>query len=1180
MGWFDQFKSRVTVSTWLVAALTVGLGFLPVFSRPGYESALLFGLLVPWLTAASAALAIQAPGGIEERLLSALGRAGAHGLVLSALLSLHAIRVGWCDPLHDLSLLALGPVAGIVTAAFWGSFAGLCTRHFCRQSGSRWVSIGSVGVAILGPLLGVVVGVVGFYRSPSVFAFDQFAGFFAGSPYDTGFDPVGRLLTYRAGSLGLWLFLWALARHVERQPSDRLRLCLFERDPRGRIKPSPRLDRAVVAVGLLGLGLFVAIASLGEHLGHRSSTAWIRRTLGRSVSVGRCEVVSGPAQRQVAVDRLAEECNAWLLRLERRLGTGTLPQVTVYVFDGAMQKERLMGAGHTQIAKPWRREIYLNGANFPDDVLGHELAHVVAGLVARGPFKIAGTFGGWLPNPGLIEGVAVALAPDEDGELTPLEWSAALHSIGKLPQPSRLFSLAFLGHSGPLAYTTAGAFVEWLGQRYGKRALRRWYAGESIERVTGAPFGELDRRFIAGLDRVQLSEGAREAALAKFARLGVYSRRCPHAVDHALGEADQRLAAGDPTRACALYAEARKLDSAEVRARFGLAECAERDPGSPGGTDRAERAYRAIADDTSQPLPVRERAREKLADMLFSSGNIEQARPIYQQLLLQSFEVSRLRMLEVKLSARSETAIRAVRTLLLGVDGQESFDLAVRDLVRWSNDAPDDGIPDYLLGRNYWQRGHETAATEHLDRALGRELRPAHVRAEALRLRAVVACAHGDRPRAVALAEALANDPALPTPRRLGILRIVERCAGRLLGDDWPETAAATAVDPATPASESATKDPTGSRPEVTNRQQPLAFDSDEFECPKGMEKIRGGKFWVGSKRGTQSPDETPRFLTNVRGFCLDRTEVTVEAFGRCVQAGQCRPALGRSYSCNARHTDRDSHPVNCVDHPQAAGYCATLGARLPTEVEWEYAARGGEKSLKYPWGDGSPDGRACWKTSSSCRVASYAPGAFGLFDMTGNVWEWTSSDFAEYPWSRPALGEPSLKVYRGGGWSRRFEKWMHVGLRNRSVPQGQGAHLGMRCASDAANLECPFGAASNGTCRFGVLDAECPTGQSWNGLRCARPGEPACPSGTHALPTEGCQRDLPLTIKSEPLDLEAIERQPNPEFDADCLKNQPSRPRAYRFSGSTHEARNLAARRAGCKNRDVGVGWNSTCCP
>jgi hypothetical protein len=345
------------------------------------------------------------------------------------------------------------------------------------------------------------------------------------------------------------------------------------------------------------------------------------------------------------------------------------------------------------------------------------------------------------------------------------------------------------------------------------------------------------------------------------------------------------------------------------------------------------------------------------------------------------------------------------------------------------------------------------------------------------------------------------------------------------------------------------------------------------------MALLPGGEFRAGSERGLYSPEESPRFVTRLAPFCMDLTEVTVAAYQACVGASGCTPAGTRSALCNSRREDRSDHPINCVDWQQADSYCRKRGARLPTEIEWEYAARGGAEYRKFPWGDEPPDGRTCWKHHGTCPAKSFAAGAYGLFDISGNVWEWTSSDFGPYPW--PPLASPT-KVYRGGSFSRRFAKWMHTRLRNRAAPKDSGSHLGFRCAVTAPGATCPFGKNQAGLCLHGVTDADCAPPQSWNGLRCAAAGAPDCPRGGKPEPGHGCiipGQKAPVWV-AEKGSATPVERRRTPEFDEDCGKYYPGRPRAYRYERGTHSARTRISAQAGCKNRDVGVGWNSTCCP
>ncbi|HEX6764059.1 MAG TPA: SUMF1/EgtB/PvdO family nonheme iron enzyme, partial [Polyangiaceae bacterium] len=282
---------------------------------------------------------------------------------------------------------------------------------------------------------------------------------------------------------------------------------------------------------------------------------------------------------------------------------------------------------------------------------------------------------------------------------------------------------------------------------------------------------------------------------------------------------------------------------------------------------------------------------------------------------------------------------------------------------------------------------------------------------------------------------------------------------------------------------------------------------------------------------------------------------------------------------CNFGRTERRFHPMNCVDWESADRYCKTRNARLPTEAEFEYAARGGSEYRTYPWGDAGPDGRACWKHNGTCEVKSFSSGAFGLYDVSGNVWEWTDDWYGPYPF--PPV-EAFAKVYRGGSFSRRFEKWMNTRLRDRARPSESGAHLGFRCALTPDTSKCPFGVESPGRCRHGVVERECPDKKTFNGVRCVKEGEPRCERGWTEKEGHGCvlEREIEPEIEDIQASSALVTRVPSPEFDADCRANQPTRPRAFRFSGGSHAARNLVSKGEGCKNRDVGVGWNSTCCP
>jgi formylglycine-generating enzyme required for sulfatase activity len=208
-----------------------------------------------------------------------------------------------------------------------------------------------------------------------------------------------------------------------------------------------------------------------------------------------------------------------------------------------------------------------------------------------------------------------------------------------------------------------------------------------------------------------------------------------------------------------------------------------------------------------------------------------------------------------------------------------------------------------------------------------------------------------------------------------------------------------------------------------------------------GMVSIPAGSFMMGSNDG--EADEKPVHRVSVASFAMDVTEVTTVAYTACVRAGRCS-ATETVKSCNYGHSDKDNHPINCVDWDQATAYCASVGKRLPTEEEWEYAARGPD-ATKYSWGDDESGTRACWNraTEGTCQVGKYPPGAFGLKDMNGNVWEWVASVYSIYNASKPSTGD---HVYRGGGFQIDNLPSLRSTVRAHSDEFRSGV-LGFRCA-------------------------------------------------------------------------------------------------------------------------------------
>jgi len=210
-----------------------------------------------------------------------------------------------------------------------------------------------------------------------------------------------------------------------------------------------------------------------------------------------------------------------------------------------------------------------------------------------------------------------------------------------------------------------------------------------------------------------------------------------------------------------------------------------------------------------------------------------------------------------------------------------------------------------------------------------------------------------------------------------------------------------------------------------------MSADGGDGSAPPGMVSIPAHTFADGGV---------------IAAFYMDKTEVTVSAYAACVGASKCTAANTTTY-CNAGVAGRDNHPINCVDWDQSTAYCGWAGKRLPTEEEWQYAADTADGRV-YPWGNATPDTQLCWNgpgntlgqgnRTSTCAVGSFPTGdsPFGLSDMSGNVWEWTSSAY-----------DSQTRVLRGGGWDDGSPSVVRAAYRAGRAPSNRYNNLGFRCS-------------------------------------------------------------------------------------------------------------------------------------
>ena len=227
------------------------------------------------------------------------------------------------------------------------------------------------------------------------------------------------------------------------------------------------------------------------------------------------------------------------------------------------------------------------------------------------------------------------------------------------------------------------------------------------------------------------------------------------------------------------------------------------------------------------------------------------------------------------------------------------------------------------------------------------------------------------------------------------------------------------------------------------------------------MVKIPAGEFWMGCNEKVDTQcfgNEKPGRTVYVDAFQIDTTEVTVKAYRSCVESGKCSvKGLTKYGSCNWDKSGRGDDPINCVTWDQARTYCEAVDKRLPTQAEWEKAARG-EEGLTYPWGNEWDKTKANTDEGGkggTVAVASYASGVspYGVHDMSGNVWEWVQDWYAADYYQKEPDRNPTgptdgeYRSGRGGSW-RHSQRNARVANRFGFIPGNANDGIGFRCAS------------------------------------------------------------------------------------------------------------------------------------
>lgn len=731
---------------WLALFAVAGavLCVVPLLNVLGYESSLVTALL-------SSVAAIERGGAIVNRtrlrlrssdrdpidgapfrrVLSLWGQAvvATWLLCLLPLLLLvgNGLRVRNCNYGAGLGFFVLLPLGSALIAAA----VGVCSALFAKTRGrALLLGYGVMTVSLLWAGLRSL-------NSPAVFAYDPFFGYFPGAIYDEDVRVQPALYFARGMQLlfvGSVLLLSARflsgqdLRLSARVASGRLRLLL----------PGLLLGGLGLGVYLRGgsLGLYADESSLSEHLPAELVTEHFVLRYRRGGSVER-DLLLYAREHELRYRQLRELLGIEPIwepgRIARLLGLpSSLSQrsergkVVSYLFDSVADKRRAMGAGGTYIAKPWRKEIYIQHESWPHPVLRHELAHVFAGAAGDWLFHLSMT--GVLPQLGLVEGIAVAADRRSSGNVSIHQSVRAMKQAGLLPPLEQVFGgLRFWSLPSGRAYTVAGSFVRYLLAEYGAVPLLAVYHDggrpRDFAKHYGVPFAELQSRWLQFVDAQPLAASAKEVERERLRRPAVFHKVCAHEVAIRRDRARELLSHGRNAEAVALLQAVCRDDPGEPGYLSELSDVLQQTE----QYDEAEAVTRRAMAHPATTSALRARLLVRLGDLAVLTGQLDAARQSYDE--------------AVKLPLDEGTA-RTVSARRLAIDLPEAGPLLLKVLVGsarsprvlrkedrsdvqsvyWLTQAaerqPSAGLVRYVLGRILFQRGGYAEAVTELARSL------------------------------------------------------------------------------------------------------------------------------------------------------------------------------------------------------------------------------------------------------------------------------------------------------------------------------------------------------------------------------------------------------------------------------------------------------------------------------
>ena len=711
-----RLPGRWRTRVWAVLAvgLGIGLGGVPLFGVLGFELATAAALFAAVMgldlgSALARARARQPASGVDRAayagrtmLAGTLAAAGQAVAVVALPAVIAAVRGLWtptCDWTFGLGCYLAMPVTTAALAGALGHALGVACgpRRF-------------VGAAVAQlPVIAIVLAALyRFYSEPPVFSYNPILGFFPGNLYDENIQLHAALAWSRLADLA-WVVL-VVALVTLRLDVPRLRLAWRDPRPAGR-----RTGAAVLALAALA-GVIVLHLEAGD-LGYAIDAGDIEHVLDGRIETAHF-ILHYAHTKDIDADiaLIAADHEFRYAEVVAQLGVAPAGKLRSFYFADRDQKARWFGARDVEMAKPWRREIYLDHRPFPHGSLRHEIAHAVASAFGDPLFGVA-TKHGVFANPGLIEGLAVATDwPGGYDRPTPHEAVRAMQDLGVEPAIGALLSLQFFSVSSARGYTTAGSFLRFLLDTHGAAKLRALYhSGGDFEGSYGVPLATLEAAWRTMIGKIELPPGSTEAQRERFRGVSVFARPCPHAIAARRERAVRAYVAGDRATAVDLLRHVCSDAPEEPRHRMELGDMLI--TGTAAEHAEATAMWTTLAHDADNVTSsLRVEALERLARDAAARGDRAAVEARIHEAQVLPIDANERRQVDAEafaLAHRGPAAMPLYGYFFLPAT------LDAVTLAQWAVIAePALGFTHYLLGLQRQNLGLWAGAADELDRAL------------------------------------------------------------------------------------------------------------------------------------------------------------------------------------------------------------------------------------------------------------------------------------------------------------------------------------------------------------------------------------------------------------------------------------------------------------------------------